>query len=175
MVKRKELKLRRLAIRISRMNMRSSGIVSKHYTWYRCEKQTLASPIYPLDRRVSAIIFKSTSNWQDSAMITAAQRQRSFERRRPHIPPPVQPPNQRARMNGTGGRRRPRPLSPQSPGYDPEYAYFPPAPEVPLSPTTTNTTTTHSSSAGSTSSMHWVSRLFDQHRSTTAFRKQGQR
>ena len=109
----------------------------------------------------------------------ATQRQRSFERRRPHVTPPPAPapqprPTQRPRGDSYGGRRYPRPLSPQSPGYDQEYGFFPPAPEVPLSPSTTNTTSTRSSTATS-SSMHWVPRLFDQNGSTTAFRKIGQR
>ncbi|KAI4183291.1 MAG: hypothetical protein LQ346_006374 [Caloplaca aetnensis] len=106
---------------------------------------------------------------------TAANRQRSFERRRPlgpsalftHAPDP--PPI----LRGGLGARRPGPMSPQSPlGYD-EYPWAPPAPEVPHSPTTTTTFSTQSSTASS-SRGHWLPIVFAQSRPTTQFRQTGE-
>ncbi|KAL8757428.1 MAG: hypothetical protein Q9184_004217, partial [Pyrenodesmia sp. 2 TL-2023] len=104
---------------------------------------------------------------------TAANRQRSFERRRP---PGLftHPPNPPPVLRGGLGARRPGPMSPQSPpGYDQEYPWAPPAPEVPNSPTTTTTFSTQSSTASS-SRDHWLPIVFAQSRPTTPFRQTGE-
>ncbi|KAL8818447.1 MAG: hypothetical protein Q9223_002923 [Gallowayella weberi] len=103
---------------------------------------------------------------------TGANRQRSFERRRPRgplgqasdPPPPLY-----------GGGRRQGPTSPQSPpGFDHDYyPWAPAAPEVPTSPTTTTTFSTLSSSASS-SLDHWLPRVFGQSRPTTPFGQNGE-
>ncbi|KAL8955981.1 MAG: hypothetical protein Q9183_006460, partial [Haloplaca sp. 2 TL-2023] len=101
----------------------------------------------------------------------AANRQRSFERRRPpglftQVPDP--PPMMR------GGGRRQGPISPQSPpGFDDYYPWAPPAPDVPTSPTTTTTFSTQSSIDDS-SRDHWLPRMFEQSRPTTPFRQTGE-
>ncbi|KAL8697528.1 MAG: hypothetical protein Q9224_002266 [Gallowayella concinna] len=103
---------------------------------------------------------------------TGANRQRSFERRRPQGPfmqAPEPPPPLR------GGGRRPGPMSPQSPpAFDQDYyPWAPPVPDVPTSPTTTTTFSTLSSSASS-SLGHWLPRVFGQSRPTTPFRQTGE-
>ncbi|KAL8850331.1 MAG: hypothetical protein Q9221_004746 [Calogaya cf. arnoldii] len=102
-----------------------------------------------------------------------ANRQRSFERRRPpglftHAPEP--PPALRG-----GAGRHPGPMSPQSPpGLDHDfYPWAPAAPEVPISPTTTTTFSTLSSSASS-SLDHWLPRVFAQNRPATPLHLSGQ-
>ncbi|KAI4150792.1 MAG: hypothetical protein L6R39_002161 [Caloplaca ligustica] len=100
----------------------------------------------------------------------AANRQRSFERRRP---PGLftQTPGPEPAMRG--GRRGAAPMAPQSPpGYE-DYPWAPPAPEVPNSPTTTTTFSTQSSTASS-SPAHWLPTVFAQSRPTTPFRQTGE-
>lgn len=102
-----------------------------------------------------------------------ANRQRSFERRRPppglHTQFPDPPPGFR------GGGRRPPPMSPQSPpGFDQDYPWAPPAPEVPNSPTTTSATFSTQSSAADSSLDHWLPAVFGQSRPTTPFRQTGE-
>ena len=104
-------------------------------------------------------------------MFVGIPKPRSFERNRP--PPhfrarsPVSPPLER-RRNPYG------PQSPVSPGFDEDYFdYPPPAPEVPISPTTTNTYSSQSSSSHF-STDHWAYKVFTQTRSTTTFRTPGQ-
>ncbi|KAL8837596.1 MAG: hypothetical protein Q9170_002473 [Blastenia crenularia] len=100
-----------------------------------------------------------------------ANRQRSFERRRPpglftQVP---EPPPAFFR-----GGRRPGPISPQSPpGFDQDYPWAPPAPDVPNSPTTETTFSTQSSAADSSLS-HWLPAVFAQSRPTTSFRQTGE-
>ncbi|KAL8736963.1 MAG: hypothetical protein Q9181_002159 [Wetmoreana brouardii] len=99
-----------------------------------------------------------------------ANRQRSFERRRPLglFTPAPEPP-----LACRGGARRYRPMSPQSPpGFDQDYPWAPPAPEVPSSPTTTTTFSTQSS-IDSAFRDHWLPRVFDQSRPSTAFHQSG--
>ncbi|KAI4277655.1 MAG: hypothetical protein LQ337_001618 [Flavoplaca oasis] len=101
-----------------------------------------------------------------------ANRQRSFERRRPPGLFPVAPEPPAALRGGAG--RYTGPMSPQSPpGQDHDsYPWAPAAPEVPTSPTTTTTFSTLSSSASS-SLDHWLPRVFGQNRPSTPFRQSG--
>ncbi|KAL9584924.1 MAG: hypothetical protein Q9212_001826 [Teloschistes hypoglaucus] len=100
----------------------------------------------------------------------AANRQRSFERRRPPalFTQAPEPP-----LWWRGGARRPGPVSPQSPpGFD-EYPWAPPPPNVPTSPTTTTTFSTQSS-INSSSRDHWLPRVFEQTRPSTDLRHAGE-
>ncbi|KAL8716251.1 MAG: hypothetical protein Q9220_000156 [cf. Caloplaca sp. 1 TL-2023] len=101
-----------------------------------------------------------------------ANRQRSFERRRPpglftQAPDPP--------LGFRGGAPRQGPTSPQSPpALDQDYyPWAPPVPDVPMSPTTTTTFSTQSSSVSS-SLDHWLPRVFAQSRPTTPFRNAGE-
>ncbi|KAL8993660.1 MAG: hypothetical protein Q9169_006185, partial [Polycauliona sp. 2 TL-2023] len=101
-----------------------------------------------------------------------ANRQRSFERRRPPGLFPVAPEPPAPLRTGAG--RYSGPMSPQSPpGFDHDYyPWAPAAPDVPTSPTTTNTFSTLSSSASS-SLDHWLPKVFAQNRPATPFRQTG--
>ncbi|KAL8779204.1 MAG: hypothetical protein Q9213_007050 [Squamulea squamosa] len=103
---------------------------------------------------------------------SGANRQRSFERRRPPglFPQVPEPP---PALRGGAGRFL-GPMSPQSPpGLDHDYyPWTPAAPEVPTSPTTTTTFSSLSSSPNS-SLHHWLPKVFGQNRPATPFRQTG--
>ncbi|KAL8937000.1 MAG: hypothetical protein Q9211_003904 [Gyalolechia sp. 1 TL-2023] len=104
--------------------------------------------------------------------ISCANRQRSFERRRP---PGLLTQAPELPLAFGGGPRRPPPMSPQSPpGFDQDYPWAPAAPEVPNSPTATTATFSTQSSAADSSLDHWLPAVFAPNPPTTPFRQTGE-
>ncbi|KAL9028380.1 MAG: hypothetical protein Q9196_003246 [Gyalolechia fulgens] len=141
------------------------GQESNEYRYYELQERALAL----LDKQESRL--ESPFNNLSLGEI-GANRQRSFERRRP---PGLLTQAPELPLAFGGGPRRPPPMSPQSPpGFDQDYPWAPAAPEVPNSPTATTATFSTQSSAADSSLDHWLPAVFAPNPPTTPFRQTGE-